>query len=79
MAVARAQVFQDAGPLGEVGRHLARGVAEQDWPFAVTELLDQRCLDLFRCGWEIESENAEGLFDQEAIFMADELSDRLDR
>ncbi len=66
------------GPLCEVGRHLARVVAERDGPLAVTELLDRGCLDLFQRGLEIESESAEGLFDQELIFMANELSNRLD-
>ncbi len=67
------------GPLCAVGRHLAQVVAERDGPLAVTELLDRGCVNLFQRGLEIESESAEGLFDQEVTFMADELSDRLDR
>jgi len=67
------------GPLGAVGRHLAQVVAERDGPSAVTELLGRGCVNLFQRGLEIESESAEGLFDQELLFMANELSDRLDR
>jgi len=73
------QGWGSGGPLCAVGRHLARIVAEQDGPLAVTELLERDCVDLFRRGLEIDAESEERRFDHELILMADELSEQFDR
>ena len=67
------------GPLVAVGNHMARLIVEHDGPLAVTELLAEGCVGLFRRALEIDSEGTDARFDRELFFMVDEVSERQGR